>query len=339
MVRHSRPPRHRVVGSADDRVYSKKKVEYFNRADAYFGEYNKALIVAIDNVQSRQMQDIRIALRGHAIVLMGKNTTIRKVLKERAAKGDEREKIMYDKLVTDPLLVGNVGLVLTNGDLSNVLKILDSNKIQAPARQGAISPCDVIVPAGNTGLEPTKTSFFQALNIGTKITKGTVEILKDEKVISVGDKVGSSEATLLQMLNIKPFFYGMEVQHVYDNGSVYTRQILELSDEDKKAKIVPGLTNVTALSLALGLTTKLSFPHVVTNAFKNLLAVSVASDYEFPEFGAALLRKAILEGRATSAAPAAAAAPKAEAAKAAEPEKKKEEEEEEDGDMGFGLFD
>ena len=45
------------------------------------------------------------------------------------------------------------------------------------------------VPAGNTGLEPTKTSFFQALNINTKITKGTVEILKDEHIIKAGDKV------------------------------------------------------------------------------------------------------------------------------------------------------
>jgi len=40
-----------------------------------------------------------------------------------------------------------------------------------------MAPIDVFVPAGNTGLGPEKTSFFQALSITTKISRGTIEIL------------------------------------------------------------------------------------------------------------------------------------------------------------------
>ena len=40
-----------------------------------------------------------------------------------------------------------------------------------------MAPVDVFVPAGNTGLGPEKTSFFQALSITTKISRGTIEIL------------------------------------------------------------------------------------------------------------------------------------------------------------------
>lgn len=50
----------------------------------------------------------------------------------------------------------------------------------AAARAGAIAPCDVTVPAQNTGLGPEKTSFFQALGITTKISRGTIEILVSE---------------------------------------------------------------------------------------------------------------------------------------------------------------
>lgn len=46
----------------------------------------------------------------------------------------------------------------------------------APARAGAIAPLDVTLPAQNTGLGPEKTSFFQALAIPTKISRGTIEI-------------------------------------------------------------------------------------------------------------------------------------------------------------------
>ena len=49
-------------------------------------------------------------------------------------------------------------------------------QVEAPARAGAIAPCDVKIPAQNTGLGPEKTSFFQALSIPTKIAKGTIEI-------------------------------------------------------------------------------------------------------------------------------------------------------------------
>ena len=118
-----------------------------------------------------------------------------------------------------PHLKGNIGLVFSKGDLASVRSKLLSLKVAAPAKAGAVAPVDVTIPAGPTGMEPTKTSFLQALNIPSKINKGQVEIVADVLLIKTGNKVGSSEATLLQMLNIKPFFYGIIVKTVYDNGS------------------------------------------------------------------------------------------------------------------------
>ena len=56
-------------------------------------------------------------------------------------------------------------------------EIIRSNKVAAPAKAGALAPIDVKVDPINTGLGPEKTSFFQALAIPTKITRGTIEIL------------------------------------------------------------------------------------------------------------------------------------------------------------------
>ena len=62
---------------------------------------------------------------------------------------------------------------------------------------------------------PTLVLLSQALNIPTKINKGTVEITSDVHLIVTGTKVGSSEATLLAKLGIKPFSYGLVVREVH----------------------------------------------------------------------------------------------------------------------------
>lgn len=84
----------------------------------------------------------------------------------------------------------------------------------APAKAGAIAPCDVKLPPQNTGMGPEKTSFFQALQIPTKISRGTIEILNEVHLIKEGEKVGASESALLNMLNIQPFSYGLVVRQV-----------------------------------------------------------------------------------------------------------------------------
>merc|ERR1712015_455899 len=261
------------------------------------------------------MQQIRISLRGQAVVLMGKNTMMRKAIRGH--------------------IKNNVGFVFTKEDLTHVRDLLLSNKVRAPAKAGALAPLDVVVPAQNTGMGPEKTSFFQALSIPTKITRGTIEIISDVHLITAGDKVGMSEATLLNMLKISPFTYGLVVQKVYDSGSVFDPEILDITDDDLKAKFMSGVAQVAALSLAISYPTIASVPHSVVNGMKNLLAVAAVTDITFKE--AEMLKEFLADpSKFAAAAPVAAAAAPAAAAAAKAPEP---ESEEEDDDMGFGLFD
>jgi len=314
-----------------------RKQEYFEKLKSFLDKYNKVIIVGADNVGSNQMQKIRHSLRGKAEVLMGKNTMIRKVLREHAESNPKVEAL-------SPLVKNNVGFVFTNGDLNEVEKKLLEYRVGAPAKAGTIAPSDVIVPKGPTGMEPTQTSFLQALNIASKINKGQVEIVSDVHLIKVGEKVGSSEATLLQKLNIKPFSYGLTLLHIYDNGSVYDPSVLKLTDADILAKFRAGVANVASLSLAIGYPTLASLPHALSNAYKNVLAVSVETEYTFP--AAQKLKDYIANPSAFAvAAPAAAAAAPAAAkaaapAPAAAPAKEEKKEESDDDDMfgGGGLF-
>ncbi|KAJ2599376.1 ribosomal protein P0 (A0) (L10E) [Coemansia sp. RSA 1721] len=309
-----------------------KKAAYFTKLESLLSTYKSIFIVNVDNVGSQQMHIIRRAMRGEGEVLMGKNTMVRRALKLLMSENPEFEALL-------PHIRGNVGFVFTNGDLSEVREKIVSNRVAAPARAGAIAPVDVFVPAGNTGMEPGQTSFFQALGIPTKIARGTIEITNDVHLVKVGDKVGASEATLLNKLNISPFTYGLTVIQIYDNGNTFSPEVLDITDEDLVKRMMEGITTIAAISLASNYLSLPAVPHITINVFKDILAISVATDYTIAAAESIKELLANPEALAAAAAAASAAASGAAADSSAPAAAAAEEEEESDDDMGFGLFD
>lgn len=231
-------------------------------------------IVNVDNVGSNQMHQIRVALRGKGVVVMGKNTMVRRALRTILPEYPQFERLL-------PHVKGNIGFVFTSSDLKEIRDLITANKVAAPARAGAFAPLDVSIPAGNTGMEPGKTSFFQALGIPTKIARGTIEIVSDVKVVTAGTRVGASEATLLNLLNISPFTYGMSVVQIFDDGNIFSPTVLDVSEQELLDRFLSGVKTIAAISLALNYPTLVSITHSLVNAYKNLLAVSIATDYTF----------------------------------------------------------
>jgi large subunit ribosomal protein LP0 len=260
---------------------------------------------------------------------MGKNTMVRRALRTILPEFPQFEKIL-------PFVKGNIGFIFTDSDLKEVREIVVSNVVAAPARAGAIAPSDVYVPGGNTGMEPGKTSFFQALGIPTKIARGTIEIVSDVQVVTAGSKVGQSEATLLNMLNISPFTYGMTVVQVYDNGAVFPSSVLDIEEQTLLDQFSAGIKTIAAISLAIGVPTIASVAHSLVNSYKNILAISIATEFEFE---ASQKIKEMLANPEAFAAAAAPAAAEASSSSAPAAEEKVEDKEESDDDMGFGLFD
>merc|ERR1711904_325925 len=146
----------------------------------------------------------------------------------------------------------NIAFVFTNGDLATVCENIVSNKMPAAAKAGAIAQVDVIVPAGPTSLEPTMTSFLQALNISSKISKGNIEILNETHLLHKGEKVDASSAALCAKLDLMPFAYGLVVKYVYDNGSVFEPAVLDISAGDIINRFKNGAKNVAAVSIEPG---------------------------------------------------------------------------------------
>jgi len=324
-----------VVGQSK----KEKKEEYFQKLIKLLHEYQKILLVTCDNIGSNHMQKIRRSLRGKATLLMGKNTMMRKAIRMSVEQNKKWEQIL-------PHIAYNVGMIFTNGDLQDIKASVLASRVPAPAKIGALAPNSVVIPKGMTTLEPTKTGFLQALNIASKITRNQIEILNDVHLIKEGDKVGSSEAALLQMLDIRPFEYGLKITVIYDQGALYSVKVLDLKDADIITEFGRGLANVAGLSLAINYPTLASFPHVVLNAYKRVLAIALETDYVFdqakgikellsdPEAMAAAAAAASKASASTTTAAATSTTAQPETAAAVPAQEEKEESEE----MEFDLF-
>jgi len=304
-----------------------KKTAYFSKLRQLFDEYKSIFVVNVDNVTSNQMHQIRASLRKEAVILMGKNTMIRRAMKNLFSELPHLEKLL-------PFVRGNIGFVFTNSDLKTIRDKVVSNKVAAPAKAGVIAPADVFIPSGATGMEPGKTSFFQALGVPTKITKGIIEIINEFHCIKKDTKVGPSEAILLNMMKILPFTYGMSIVQVFDDGNCFPSSVLDIDEATLMGRFYSGLSTIASISFAINFPTLASVPHSLINVYKKVLAVSIETDYTFP--GSEKIKAYLADPSAFAATSAPAAASGAPAAAAAAPAA-----EEEDSDDGgdFDLFD
>ena len=150
-----------------------------------FEEYDKIILFKYDNVGSHQFQIIIKETRGQCEIIMGKNTLMRKAIKMASEKHPHLHLLLEH-------IKGNTGFVFTKMPLNELKAKLSELKAPSPDKAGTIVLNDVIVPAGDTGLNPTQTNFLKTLNITTKISKSQIEIISDVLLIKQGEKVGVS---------------------------------------------------------------------------------------------------------------------------------------------------
>jgi large subunit ribosomal protein LP0 len=254
-------------------VARSKKAAYFAHLEECLNKYPRAFLVDADFVGSKQISDIRIALRGKAELVFGKNTMIRRCIRNLCADGEHP---VWESII--PYMVGNIGFVFTMGDLEPVEAVIKEFVKPAAAKAGVIAPNSCTIPKGPTGLDPAQTSFFQALNIATKINKGSIEIINDTTVIKEGTKVGSSEAALLAKLNVKPFQYGLNIKYMYEGG-VFPLAVMRIDDATLMGIFGQGVGQVAAMSLGAGYPTEASLASMIGTAVKNIVAVALEADY------------------------------------------------------------
>ncbi|MEA3200348.1 MAG: large subunit ribosomal protein [Thermoplasmata archaeon] len=277
----------------------------------------------VDAIPSAQMQSMRKTLRDDATVKISKNTLLALALKE-AGMGKKG----LDGLTQN--IGGSTAIIATKMKPHRLYRRLEASKTKAPIKIGQKAPEDITVAKGETPFKPGPiVGELQRAGIPAAIDQGKVVIKQNKTVLKAGEAASPDLATMLARLEIFPMTVGMDLKAVFEDGTIYTRDMLSV---DETARLQAAHVQALNLAVFAGYPTKVTIPFLIAKAYNSAMGVGgkLSPDAQSDALKAAL----------ASRAAAAAAAPAAGAASAAKEEEKPEEKgpSEEEAMAGLGAL-
>ena len=310
-------------------------------------------VVDIGGVPAKNMLSMRDDLRSSLSITMAKKTLMRLAWEQTGRPMEDLES----------LLEGAVQPAIVHTNSMNAFQLyseLEKTKQGRAAKEGEVSPMDIVVEAGPTEFGPGLiVGEFNAVGIPAKIDKGKVAIQKTTTVVNKGEPISADLGIMLSKLDINPIEIGIILTGAIEDGFLFEAESLELDTDGVRTDIITATSGAfnlacnirwfssqtmptllakasgeaTSVAVEAGITNDVTIPLFITRANARALALAGQLDSSAldDELAAAL-------GAAASAAQSAPAAT-SDAAESAE-EVSAEEEAEEEEDAGFdGLGD
>jgi len=271
------------------------KKEIFSDLSELLKKYPVVAVADLQKVRSSQIQEIRKKLRGRAELTVAKNTILRKV----AEKAVDKKSI--DKFAG--AVIGSKVLIFTQMNPYELILFLNKNKVRVPAKGGDIASSDIIVPSGNTGLQPGPViSEFNEAKVPTRIEAGSIFVAKDTVVVRKGDAVSTKTASLISKLGMKPMEAGLALSYAYDNGLVLGPNELAFNLDQMKADFSSGARLALGVAVEANMMLPETAPAIISKAYRQAVAVSVEAGFLTKETTAKILQRAYANMTALSSA-------------------------------------
>eukprot|EP01080_Neovahlkampfia_damariscottae_P007640 gene7640-11962_t len=249
----------------------KNLVQFFS---IYCNIYDKIVLLDYDRITGTQFLDFRKSLNNKSVLLNGKNTVFRKAIQLKKDKN-------LDKLI--PHLKNQVCFLFTNENFETISKLIKDNIVMAPPILNAKAEEDIIIYPHITRLDPSQISYVAVNNVVTKITRGAVEITNQVTLVDAGEKITSYKYKLMMKIGMKPTKQAFVLKGIYQNCQVLPPEVVEMTEDNMNILLQESIQNIACVSLASNYTTTASFSHEMINALKDVLAISIESNYSIPE--------------------------------------------------------
>ncbi|HXW94824.1 MAG TPA: 50S ribosomal protein L10 [Nitrososphaerales archaeon] len=275
------------------RKHNPKKAKNVERVAELAKKYPVIAVTTLSKVRSTQLMAVRKALRGHAEVYVVKNKLAILGLKDAGIKN-------ADQLLSH--LSGQNALIFSTYDPFKLFLTLDKSHVYLHARAGDKAPNDIIVPAGNTSLPagPVLSEFREA-GIPTKIEGGSIWVNRDSVALKKGGEVTPKLASLLSKLNIKPIRAGLTIALAYEDGLIYSGDLVAIDLEKYRQNLVNAYASARGLSILIGYVTKETAPEIIAKAYREAVSVAVEAGFVTIETAPLILGRAEAEAAALTA--------------------------------------
>jgi len=268
------------------------KAEEVEEVVDFLDRYDSVGVVDITGIPSQQLQDMRRNLHGTAQLRVSRNTLLVRALEE--VEGGREQLAEY--------VSEQVGLIGTNDNPFGLYQQLEASKTSAPINAGEVAPNDVVVPEGDTGIDPGPfVGELQAVGANARIDDGSITVLEDSTVLSAGEEVSQDLANVLAELGIEPKEVGLDLRGVYADGVLFEPADLELDVEEYRTDVEAGAARARNLALNASFPTAATLPSLLAKASGEGKNLAIHASIEDPDVMPDLVGKADSQVRALAA--------------------------------------
>ncbi len=284
------PSKQRLVTEQKRTTYPAAKTETLNKVDELAKRYDTIIVSKLHKVRAGQLMLLRKNLKNDLVMLVAKNKI--------AALGLKKAGIAHtDEFISK--LDGQNALIFTNMNPFNLYLSLEKSKVNLPARAGDIATDEIVVPAGNTGIQPGPVlSEFKEANVATRIESGSIYVSRDSVVARPGDKISPKLSGLLSRLNLKPIKAGMSIFMATSGGLLLLQKDIVIDLTRYKMEVSKAAAEALALALEAAYTTPETAPLLLAKGFKQAKEISRESGYTTEETADDVLGLADAQARA-----------------------------------------
>tara|TARA_B100000686_G_scaffold21623_1_gene19772 strand:- start:10651 stop:11511 length:861 start_codon:yes stop_codon:yes gene_type:complete len=266
------------------------KTDTINEISELIKSNNTTAFCNLYKVRAAQLMQLRKSFKDDLKIRVVKNTLAKRGVTD--SKVDNSDKLV--EAVSE-----QKAFIFTNMDPFKLFLLLEKGKVDLPARDGDVASGEIVVPAGNTGMQPgPDLSAFKEFNIPTRIDAGSIAVSEDTVVAKEGDVIKGSLAALLSKLNIKPIKAGVAIDIAYMNGLIYPAKDVAIDLDEYRNSLIGSFNNAFNFALKQEYLTKETVPLLLAEAFNNSKNLSIESNYITKETVSSILVKKHLEAEA-----------------------------------------
>jgi large subunit ribosomal protein L10 len=259
---------------------------------AFLERYDSVGIVDVAGIPSRQLQSMRRGLHGSAEIRMSRNTLTVRALEEVSDGLEE---------LTD-YVSGQVAFVGTNDNPFGLYQQLEASKTPAPISAGEIAPNDIVIPEGDTGVDPGPfVGELQQVGAAARIMDGSIHVTEDSKVLEAGEPVSEELEGVLSELGIEPKEVGLDLRGVFSDGVRFEPDELAIDVEEYRSDVAAAASAARNLSVNAAFPTAETTPTLLANAAGDAKALGVFAAIEDPDILPDLIGKADTQVRSIAA--------------------------------------
>jgi large subunit ribosomal protein L10 len=254
--------------------------------------YDSVGVVDLTGIPSQQLQDMRRDLYGTAELRVSRNTLLERALEEVDSG--------FEQLTG--YISGHVGLIGTNDNPFGLYKQLEASKTSAPINAGEIAPNDIVIPEGDTGVDPGPfVGELQAVGANARIQEGSIQVMEDSTVLEAGEEVSADLSNVLSEMGIEPKEVGLDLRAVYADGVLFEPEDLELDAEQYQSDVETAVARARNLAINSVFPTAQTLPAVLGKASGEAKSLGIEAAIEDESVMPDLLSKADGQVRALAA--------------------------------------